>query len=149
VGPVASLRLRVVLDTNLLVSRYLSPRGTPALLFDLWECGLIILLVPEAILDEYRRVLRYPHLRDRHHLNDDEIDNLVADIEELSVLVKPEIVVDAVRADESDNRILECAVAGGADYIVSGDNHLLSLGSYQGVQIVRAADFLVVLGEQP
>jgi putative PIN family toxin of toxin-antitoxin system len=149
VGPLTAVRLRVVFDTNLLVSRYLSPRGTPARLFALWESGAFIPLVSAAILAEYGRVLRYPRLRGRHHLSDEEIDSLIHDIGQQAILVEPRQIVDAVPADESDNRFLECAIAGGADYIVSGDNHLLALGSYEGVRIVRAADFLLALGEPP
>jgi uncharacterized protein len=50
--------------------------------------------------------------------------------------------LDAVPADKSDNRVLECAVAAGSNTIVTGDAHLLSLGAFGAIEIVRVAEFL-------
>lgn len=57
-------------------------------------------------------------------------------------VVAPDIVIDAVKNDPDDNRVLECAVAGHADYIVSGDRHLLNLKVHAGIPIVTARQFL-------
>ena len=64
----------------------------------------------------------------------------------ISVLVTPTLVLDVLTADPPDNRILECAVAGKADLIVSGDLHLRRLKAYQGIPVVRQTDFLRTLG---
>jgi predicted nucleic acid-binding protein len=56
--------------------------------------------------------------------------------------VVPSTAVDVVKADPSDNRIIDCAVAAGSGCIVSGDKHLLKLGQYEGIKIMRVADFL-------
>jgi predicted nucleic acid-binding protein len=61
-------------------------------------------------------------------------------------VVVPRIALDVIHDDPDDNRILECAVAGHADVIVSGDRHLLRLKSYEGIPIVRPVDFLRALG---
>ena len=67
----------------------------------------------------------------------------------VSILVKPTFTLAVIAAKESDNRILECAVAGRTDVIVTGDRkHLLPLGSYEGIQIVSPADFLHSLGRR-
>ena len=63
----------------------------------------------------------------------------------LAEIVTPHIVLDVIVDDPDDNRILECAVAGNADLIVSGDRHLTRLKSVQGTGIVRPADFLRIL----
>jgi predicted nucleic acid-binding protein len=63
-------------------------------------------------------------------------------------LVEPTDHIQAIEADPTDDRILECAVAAGAEVIVSGDSHLLSLGSFRGIPIQRVAEFLASLGEQ-
>ncbi len=61
-------------------------------------------------------------------------------------LVQPDITVSVITDDPPDNRILECAIAGHADVIVSGDRHLRKLKSYKGVPIVRPVDFRRTLG---
>ena len=66
-------------------------------------------------------------------------------IAEQSMWVEPLERLAAISSDESDNRYLECAVEGGAQYIISGDKHLLELGEYRGIAIVSAADFIALL----
>jgi len=61
-------------------------------------------------------------------------------------IITPKIVIDVIKEDPPDNRILECAVEGRADLIVSGDRHLRRLKNYQGIPIVRPVDFLRTLG---
>lgn len=61
---------------------------------------------------------------------------------DLGLLVAPDFVLDVVKDDPDDNRVLECAVAGKADYIVSGDRHLLKLKAHAGIPIPTARQFL-------
>jgi predicted nucleic acid-binding protein len=56
--------------------------------------------------------------------------------------VSPAEIIEAVPADPDDNRVLECAVAAGSEVIVTGDKHLLALGSFRGIDIVMVSDFL-------
>src|SRR3954451_5185906 len=122
--------MRVVIDTNVTTSRYLNPRGAPAELFGLWEQQVFELLVSEAILAEYERVLQYPKIRSRHRMTDDRIRQVIDDFREVAILVAPTETLDIIADDPTDNRFLECAVAGGAQYIVSGDRHLRDVGEY-------------------
>ena len=92
-------------------------------------------------------MLSYPRIQRRHGMTTVEIGSLVRRFQRRGIVVVPTETLSVVQRDESDNRFLECAVAGSADYLVSGDDDLLSLGSYERVQIVRAADFLAMLGE--
>jgi uncharacterized protein len=63
--------------------------------------------------------------------------------------VKPVVQPDVIKADADDDRILECAVSAGSDYIVTGDSHLLRLGVYNGIRILNVSDFLsLVQGER-
>lgn len=134
--------MRVVLDTNVVVSRYLNPSGAPAQIINLWQQDKFDLVVSEAILVEYKQVLGYEHLRSRHHLSSVEIDVIIEDFREFSIRTIPERVLMVVKEDPDDNIFLECAIAGNAEYIVSGDPHLLKLGSYKGIQILTPASFL-------
>jgi hypothetical protein len=86
-------------------------------------------------------------LRDRAGWQDAEVLAQLKLLARVAEIASPTITLQAVPADESDNRILECAVAGQADLIVSGDHHLKSLKTYQGIAIVRPMDFSRTLGE--
>jgi uncharacterized protein len=141
--------MRVVLDTNVIVSRYLSPRGTPARILGKWEEERFILLVSQPILDEYGAVLRYDHLRRLHHLSDDEVEEIIARFRNFSEFIEVAGDLRVIPEDPDDDRFLECAVAGGADYIISGNiKHLGKLGNYQGIQILQPLQFLTLLDSE-
>jgi putative PIN family toxin of toxin-antitoxin system len=134
--------MRVVLDTNVVVSGYLAPTGTPAAVLSLWERGVFDLVVSAEIVAEYERVLREPDIRRLHHKTDSEIDAVIQRIRQAALQAVPAQRLAVVAADSDDDKILECAVAGNADHIVSGDKHLLALGSYQEIQILPPAVFV-------
>ncbi len=138
--------MRVVLDTNVVVSAVLSPTGSPAEVVRRWRREAFDVVVSEAMLDEYRRALGYPKVRALHGLDDARLDQRIARLRRLALLVEPTRVVTAVEEDLADNRVLECAVAGEAAYVVSGDRrHLLSLKSFEGIRILSPGAFLAVL----
>jgi uncharacterized protein len=128
--------VRVVLDTNVLVSG-IGWSGPPAAIVDAALAGRVTPLTTSALLSELTRALGYPKLK-----------SIAPAAETLVQLLRAAfIVVDverriAVCADETDNRVLEAAVNGGADYIVTGDKHLLELDPFEGIRIVRPAEFL-------
>lgn len=132
---------RVVLDANVFVSAILSPKGAPARILRAWRDGRFQLVVSEPILAEIAQVLRYPRIQKRHGWPEREVDEFVEDLAQCAILVYPKKSFAAVE-DASDNRYLECAVAGGAQYLVSGDQHLLALESFEGVAILSPAAFV-------
>jgi putative PIN family toxin of toxin-antitoxin system len=137
--------MRVVLDTNVVVSRLLSPHGFPARIFRSWQDEAFEVLLSAAALAEYERVLRYPRLRKRHSLSDEGIAGIVRGFRSAAVVVEPRGLPDVVKDDPSDNVFLAIAAAGRASYVVSGDRHLLSLGEYRGIRIVSPAAFVALL----
>ena len=137
--------MRAVIDTNVIVSRFLSPYGTPAKIFAAWEQGRFELLVSPTILDEYRRVLAETKIRSRHGMSDDEILEVIKGFEQFAIVVVPEEALGAVGRDPDDDQFVECAVAGNAAYVVSGDAHLLTIGEFRGIPIIRPSVFLAVL----
>lgn len=134
--------MRVVLDTNIVVSRYVAPQGVVAQVLERWRQQSFELVVSEAVLSEFQRVLAYDRIRARHLMSDEEILALIEDFREFAILVEPSETADAIKDDPDDNKFLECAEAGGAEYIVSGDPHLLALKQYRGIQILSPAAFL-------
>ena len=82
--------MKVVLDTNILVSRVIAPSGKPATVMRAWREEKSMLIVSPAILDECRRVLTYPRIRKRHNLTDTEMGAYATLIEEFAGLVHPQ-----------------------------------------------------------
>lgn len=139
--------MNAVLDTNILVSRFIVPHGNAAQIVRFWEEGTFQLLISEPILVECARILGSPRIRRKYSFTGEELDHYITSLRENANLVQPTVTLDAVKADPDDNAIVECAIAGDADYIITGDMHLLNLGSYGDIQIIRPATFLFLLAE--
>lgn len=128
--------MRVVFDTNIFVSALVFPGGRAEAAMHRILDGKDVLLLSPAILDEVLRVLADKFARDKEELS--RVAVLLGDMAEV---VRPRRSIH-VLADEPDNRILECAIAGRAGRIVTGDKGILALGSFQGIPIVRLVSYL-------
>ena len=128
--------MKVVFDTNVLVAALVFPggRGEAALARILEEKDELVLSKP--ILDELLGVLGRKFSRDA-----EELSHVAVFLSELGVSVRPRQRLHVVK-DEPDNRILECAVAGRAEVIVTGDRALLALGEYRGARIISLREYL-------
>ena len=123
--------LKFVLDTNVLVSALISTMGNPALLLD--KAGKnYTLFISKDILTELEAVIS----RDKFGFTEEEVNTIIEAIISFSEVINPEIKLDVIKSDPDDNKILECAVACGASYIVSGDRHLLELKEYDKIKII-------------
>ena len=123
-------------DSNIWVSG-LNWYGKPHELLNLARDGTVELAISDAILDEFSRILH-----DKLEWSDDRLNSMRAEVATFTKRVSSTETLDVVKADPDDNRILECAVAAGSDVIVTGDAHLLQLGAYRGIKIMKVADFL-------
>src|SRR5882724_8169062 len=129
-------KLRVVLDTNVYISAFAYPKGR---VFQLWRnalSGRYKLLISPAIVNEIADVLRLKFAWD-----DDRIITRLKLLSKAADIVVPATILQIVTEDDDDNRILECAVDGKADLIVSGDQHLRRLKTFRGIGIVHPVDF--------
>ncbi len=132
--------LKLVLDTNVLVSALISTGGNPALLLD--KAGeSYTLYISKDILTEFEAVIS----RDKFDFTDKEIITIIEAVISFSEVVNPAIKLDVIKSDPDDNKILECAVACEASYIVSGDRHLLELKEYSGIKIITPKAALELL----
>ncbi len=134
--------IRVVLDANQFVSALLKPSSHSAEILSLVKKGKIKLLVSDAIISEIKGVLLYPRIMKRHGRNRDYIEIFMEKLKKIAAFTEGEVHCDAVRDDPSDNKYLECALEGNADFIISGDHHLKDLQSFKGVTILDPATFL-------
>lgn len=138
----ASSHLRVVIDTNIFVSGTILLRGTPFEVLEAWRRQDYVLVTSEAIIAEIERVLRYPRIRDRYGVTEQDVLRLVESLRADALIVPGEDPVSGVCADPADDKFLACALAAQADCIVSGDPHLLEVSGYEGMAILRPREFL-------
>ncbi len=131
---------RIVVDTNIMVGAIMKPSGASNKILDIWIQGRLTLLVTERTLDEYRTILSQKWLKP------DRVRELNRHVSELAVVVDPKERVHEIKDDPSDNRFLECAAEGEADYIITSDQHLLALKQFRQTEIVRPTQFLKRVG---
>jgi putative PIN family toxin of toxin-antitoxin system len=128
--------VRAVFDTNIYVSAFAIPGGrTEAALLKAVR-GEVRLVISKLIIRELLDVLASKFGRDA-----EEMARVAVFLAELAEVVQPRRKIE-VLSDDADNRILECAIAGRADVIVTGDRAMLELGEYQGVRIMTLREFL-------
>ncbi len=132
--------MRVVFDSNVFVSALLKPDGLPWLALALTRYDGARLLMSSAIFAELQRVFF-----DKFMFDPERALSFLAMLAEHSEAVSPKRILNAVLADPSDNRILECAVEGKADAIVSGDHHLLDLKKFGNIPILTVREFVDIV----
>ena len=137
--------IRAVLDANVLVSAAINPRGTPARLVVLWRAARFAVVVSDALLREIYEVLHYPKILVRHGWSEAQMRSFVGELAQYAIHTPGALTLTVIEDDPADNRYLECAVEGGADFLVTGDQLLLNLGAYQGVTILTPRAFLDTL----
>lgn len=139
--------MRVVIDSNVLVSALLVGGSLPAHLVLLWREGRFDLLTAAEQLEELRRVTRYPKLRER--LSPALAGRLINELRHVAIVVT-RLPAVAVCADPYDNYLLGIAEGGAADFLVTGDRRdLLGLVRHEGTRIVTVREFLGWNGRLP
>jgi putative PIN family toxin of toxin-antitoxin system len=137
---------RVVLDTNVFVSGIISGKNAPGLILRSFQCGKIMVLISDEVMDEYLKVLSYPKIRKYPMVTDEYVAHVCALLihEAERIEVHNRITLSA---DPDDNKFLELAVDGEATMVVSGDkSDLLSLKEITGIPIVSAVNCVNRLG---
>ena len=134
--------MRVVLDTNILVSGSGWSSGPPAKILDAWAAQVFSLIISDEVFEEYKRVLS--DFATRHEGL--EIGPLLESIVSKALLVSPELLPSSVCTDPDDDKFIAAALAGNARYIVSGDTALLKVRVFRKIEIIRPAKFVSLLG---
>jgi putative PIN family toxin of toxin-antitoxin system len=139
--------VRLVVDTNVLISALLASTSLPAHLVTLWREGRFDLLTSADQLDELMRVTRYPKIRER--LAPALAGRLINEIRDLAVLLS-ELPIVTASPDPHDNYLLAMAASGSADFLVTGDKRdLLALRLFEGTKIMTTRDFLALHRRMP
>ena len=139
-------RPRLVLDTNVLVSAFLW-RGTPGRLIELAGDQTIQPVTSAALLDELAATLAKRKLAKHLTATGLTVSHLVAGFKRLAITVSARQLDERVSRDIDDDAVLACALAARAHFIVSGDEDLLVLGSFNGIPIITVATAVRQFGE--
>ncbi len=138
--------MRVVLDTNTLVSGIISRGGPPRRLLDGVRTQAFDLYSSAILLAELLDVLGRDKFARRFEVAGLTPQGIVVDLRRLVSLVEPADVPRVIAADSDDDHVLACAFAARAELVVSGDRHLLDLGgNYRGIRIVSPAEAVSIL----
>lgn len=129
---------KAVLDTNILVSAFIKYGGNEWKILQNAAEGKISILTTEDLLEEFHNVIS----RQKFQYNKKEIQEMMEFIITITKYTTPTQKINKIKEDPADNKILECATAGGADYIISGDQHLLKLREYKKIPILTSTEFL-------
>jgi len=128
---------KVVIDTNVFVSG-LTFLGKPSEILELFIKGEIEVYISPFILKELERILR-----EKFEWNKKQLQRVLNKIKKKAVIIQPETKTLTIKAKKEDNQILECAVDGKVQYIISGDkHHILPLKNFRGIKILSPAKFL-------
>jgi putative PIN family toxin of toxin-antitoxin system len=132
----------VTADSNIWVSAF-SYRGNPRLLIEMADAGEVRIDISQFIIDEVLRTLRV-----KFEWPAERLQEAADQMKAIAIRVAPSRTVDVLKEDPADNRILECAAEAKSEYLVTGDTGLLKLRSFEGIPIVRVADFLEIVSRQ-
>ena len=129
--------MRVVIDTNVLLSGLIRPRGAPGAIVRALREGRIVPVLSRPMLEEIGAVLSRPRLLNKYGLEPADAETILRFLVTRGELVEPKVEIRRCR-DPRDDMFLEAAVSASADRLVTGDKDLLDMGSVEGVAIVTA-----------
>jgi len=138
--------MKITLDTNVLVSAFISKQGQPAAILGIiLTFSEIELVSSDPILSEFREVFSRREVRERFEYSKKNIDQFVSVIRGASTIVQIKSNFIVVKEDPKDDAIINTAYDGKVDYIVTGDIHLLSLRRFKGIRIVKPRSILNII----
>lgn len=132
---------KLVLDVNVWVSALLWG-GKPAQVVELAQDNQLDIFVSEAIIAELSQVLLYPRIVKVYKDDRLRAGDLIAAVLKIVKFVEVKQTVKVVLEHPADDKFIDCALAAGAAYVISGDKHLLKLGSYKKIRVLSVKDFL-------
>lgn len=142
-GPSSAI-LKVVVDTNVFISAFIKLQSIPALIFSLISEGKITLILSDQIIEEYEEVFSRPRFKDLDHLS---IKKFLQDNKKKTMRVKTSLAVKAIKVDPEDNKFLECALAGKADYLINGNIKHFPFQKFHYTRIITPRSFIDIIGE--
>ena len=134
--------LRVVIDTNLIISGTAKSNTIPSYLLEAWRKKEFLLITSIPILSEIKEVFNRNKIQTHFSFNSNDIKDVIQLLTTQTVITPGTLSVDIIKDDPDDNKFIAAAIEGTASYLISGDRHLLDIGEYEGIKIVKARNFL-------
>lgn len=142
-------KLRIVVDTNIFISAaFRKPPSLPHAIYESIKSQNCILITSPAILEEIEDVINRKEIAKRTEMNQAQRKKFIKDLIDITLIVTGEGDQNIIKDDPDDDKFLYTAADGNADYIVSGDHHLLDLKEYNGIPILSPKDFLETLEKE-
>ncbi|MFQ5796610.1 MAG: putative toxin-antitoxin system toxin component, PIN family [Candidatus Bipolaricaulia bacterium] len=141
--------MKVVLDTNVLISGTILNHGPSYEILEAWRSGRFLLITSESLIQEAQEKLLEPRIRETYHLSRGMIQGVLTALRKHSRRVPGTLSLQVIVEDPDDDQVIIAAVEGSVDYIISGDPHLRDLGAYQGIKILPPAEFARLLETEP
>ena len=136
--------IRITVDTNVLISATFW-HGDSEKIINKVENKELILVLSEPILEEYYKVLEYDEIKEKIKNKGLEMKQSVLRVSLISEIIEVKSKIDLIKDDPEDNKIIECAVDGSVNYIISKDKHLLKIKEYKGIKILKPEEFLKLI----
>lgn len=143
--------IRVVLDTNVFVSALLTPDSPPPRILELALEGKLRLVLSPGIIKEIALVWQYPRVKKamrKRRLTLKEVEEAIFKILKTATITPGAVMAEGISRDPADDMILSGAAEGQADFIISGDQDLTCLESFEGIRIVNPTTFLRLIEEK-
>jgi len=139
--------IKAVVDANVLISSVIAPLGHSRQIFNAWRDGAFLLVTSPGILEEVSRRLAHPRIANRYSISSEDRIAVLRLLKAESMITPGSRDVSVTR-DPTDDKVIKAALETGAEYIVTGDKDLLTLGKYEGVGILTPARFISAIREQ-
>ena len=139
--------IRAVVDTNILVSGFISPLSYPREIEKRWRKEQFTLITSPHIIDEIVRVLYLPRIKQKYKLSGSDIRAFILAITYKASCTAGSFMLSGVAPDPGDDKVISCAVEGQADFIVTGDKKFQRLEAYQKIRIINAESFIKILDD--
>ena len=139
--------LRVVIDTNVIISGSFW-KGISCKIIETID-GKYLIIVSSPILEEYKEIIFSEDIMERTEHFKEPRENIISKLLQKSLIVTPKETIKVIENDPDDNKFLEAAVAGNADYLITKDEkHILPLKEFRGIKIVTPEEFLTIMNER-
>lgn len=139
--------MRITVDTNVMVSSSFWD-GASCRIMEIIENKEIELVISKDIIEEFLKVLEYEGIQQKIKDKNLEIKRTIEKIISISTVIEPSKKLDIIKEDPTDNKIIECAVEGNVDYIISRDKHLLKLKEFAAIKIIKPEEFLDIINKK-
>jgi len=133
--------MKITADTNILISATFW-NGDSNSIIEKAEKKEIELILSKEIIEEFAKVLDYDEIQDKIKNKNLEMKRTIEKIASIATIIEPTEKISLIKEDPDDNKILECAKAGKADFIITKDNHLLKLKEFDGIRIISPEEFM-------